>query len=480
MDHEVARVKSAFNSNRYKNFLESIQIRNLRGFSDEDSTTVNFRFPVVAVVGENGAGKTTIIKAAAIGYEQAGRGKSSYQPGKFFMSTTWDAVTKVQIDYGYKDDGRTTSCTVRKPSDRWRIGDRRPARHIYLLDISRVVPLDALVGYAQVAKRTSREASSLQLGDRFRSDLGYVLNRDYSDARFARTDESQKTVGILGQDFGDYSAFHQGAGEATSLQLFGTLEQIEDNALLLIDEVDASLHPKAQRRLVHRLLKLSREKGIQVIMSTHSPYVLEELPPEARILLHKTREKTEVIYGATPQFCMSTIDDKSHPEISIFCEDEAAGQLIDAIIRSASVKFDFELHAVGSYSVVKQLAKLGSDGKFPYPSVAVLDGDKKSEHALSLPGNAEPERVVFQGLRDAGWPKIDERFGVSFAEIATHLEDAMRLSDHHEWPSYVGNKIRRSKSIVWDTMVRLWVSECMTSTDTEEFAQKVYDHIVAS
>lgn len=478
MDHEVSRVRGAYSANRYKNFLESISIRNLRGFAGSAPARIDFRFPVVAIVGENGSGKTTIIKSAAVGYEQAGRGKSSYQPGKFFMSTAWDAVTQVQIDYSYKDDGISTVCTIRKPSDRWRIGSGRPARHVYLLDISRVVPLDALAGYAQVSKRTSREASSSQLGERFRSDLGYVLNRDYSDARFAVTDESQKTVGILGQDFGDYSAFHQGAGEATSLQLFGTLEQIEDGALLLIDEVDASLHPKAQRRLVHRLLRLSREKGIQVIMSTHSPYVLEELPAEARVLLHRTRGETEVIYGATPQFCMSSIDDKSHPEISIFCEDDAGNTMIDALIRSSSVKFDFLIHAVGSFTVVRQLAKLAHEDKFPYPSVGILDGDKNAgEYTLSLPGGAPPEVVVFTSLRDKGWPLIDERFGISYAEIASHLEEAMRSDDHHQWTTRVGNKIRRSSVLVWDTLVRLWVSECMTQDEIEEFAQRIKDRI---
>lgn len=469
--YEISRIRSALNGGRYQKMLSSISIRNLRGFPKSETTRIDFNFPVTAIVGENGTGKTTVIKAAACAYEQAGKGRSSFQPGKFFMNTTWDTVTDVEITCQLRE--QSTPVTIRKPTDRWRISTGRPARHIFLMDVSRVMPLDALMGYAQVTKRSSREASSERLSDRARSDLGYILNRDFETARFASTTSSDREVGILAQKFGDYSAFHQGAGEAASLQLFRTLEKIPNDSLLLIDEVDASLHPKAQRRLVQRLLQLSREKGIQVILTTHSAHVLEEVPPEARILLQRNGERVNVIHGATPEFCMSAIDDRKHPDVTIFCEDMRAAAVIDAIIAASSETFNAETYPVGSYSVVKQLADLSQKRALPYPATGVVDGSKAFESCVSLPGGEEPELAIFQGLKSENWPEVEARFGIRFSEISSVLEEAMRAADIHEWPEIVGDKVRRSKDVVWDTLVTLWVQKCLTQSEVDNFAMAI-------
>ncbi|MEU8252386.1 AAA family ATPase [Nonomuraea sp. NPDC048916] len=471
LSHEVNRIRGAMSSGRYSRLLTSISIRNLRGFPKEEATRIDFQFPVTAIVGENGTGKTTVIKAAACAYEQAGEGRSSFQPGRFFMNTAWDTVTDVEITCRLSEQANPV--TIRKPTDRWRISSGRPNRHIFLLDVSRVMPLDALMGYAQVTKRSNREASSETLAERSINDLGYILNRDFSAARFASTTNSDREVGILAQRFGDYSAFHQGAGEAASLQLFRTLERIPNDSLLLIDEVDASLHPKAQRRLVQQLLKISREKGIQVILTTHSSHVLEEIPPEARILLQRNRDRINVIHGATPEFCLSAIDDRTHPDITVFCEDDRAATMISALVAASHDPYNVETYPVGSYSVVKQLADLSAKGSLPYPAAGVVDGSKTYNSCVSLPGKEEPELVVFRDLKEKNWPDVEERFGIRFSEMSSILDEAMRRQDIHDWPLVVGDRIRRSKDVVWDTLVTLWVQKCVDQAVIEEFSADV-------
>ncbi|MFD0567948.1 AAA family ATPase [Kitasatospora saccharophila] len=60
-------------------FLERVQIDGLRGWVGEG---VDFRFPVVAIAGENGAGKSTVLKVAAAAYE------ASQKDGHTFIPTT--------------------------------------------------------------------------------------------------------------------------------------------------------------------------------------------------------------------------------------------------------------------------------------------------------------------------------------------------------------------------------------------------------
>lgn len=159
------------------------------------------------------------------------------------------------------------------------------------------MPLDASAGYARVAKLAVGEVSTEDISEEFRNHLSHILGREYTTARFAAPDiNAARPVGLLGRDFGEISQFHQGAGEDTTLDLIQALQSVPNNSLVIIDEVEASLHPRAQRRLVRFLINQCRLKRIQIIISTHSPYILEELPTEARVLLIPAPGGPNIIY----------------------------------------------------------------------------------------------------------------------------------------------------------------------------------------
>lgn len=72
--------------------------------------------------------------------------------------------------------------------------------------------------------------------------------------------------------------------------------QWNTNILLLIDEIDLYLHPEWQRRIVRDLLSLLRRqfKGhyFQIILTSHSPIVLSDIPVENCIFLKKRSDGT--------------------------------------------------------------------------------------------------------------------------------------------------------------------------------------------
>ncbi|EHY90025.1 hypothetical protein SacazDRAFT_03144 [Saccharomonospora azurea NA-128] len=479
MSNEIERIRRRIQQNNYPLLLRSISIDGLRGFKHSD---IELPFPVMALAGENGVGKTTILKLAACAYEQDIPNQRSFQPGEFFPSTSWDEVTKVWVNYEYKQGPKGPPLkSLRKPSSRWRGMDKRPSRKVFFLDISRTMPLEALSGYAQIAKKTAREASSTELAEEYRNRLAYIMNREYIGARFATTNDakSNRQVGILGRDFGEYSQFHQGAGEASLLSLIQTLERIPDCSLLLIDEVEASLHPKAQRRLIEFLLWLSRTKSVQVILSTHSPYVLESLPPEARALVLRGKDGAKIIYGASTEFCMTSIDDEQHFELSIFCEDDIAQAIIRELLarRDPNLLRRCKILKTGPSDVVETLGKLSQESRLPYRSVAFVDADIDARFAEKLPGSKAPERQIFEDLRDADWPDVTDRFGIGYASLTQTLEEAMRHSDHHHWCTFVGDHISKSRGYVVDTLASIWAKNCVSEEVLGDFTQKIVDRL---
>lgn len=456
-----------------------VQIENLRGWSGQ---TVNFQFPVVAIVGENGSGKSTILKTAACAYKNRDS-KKIYYPSAFFVKTYWDTIENVTLSFRIRRGNDTKNYSIRKPTKRWSVPDR-PERDVFIFDVSRTLPLDASAGYAKIARLAAGDIASDIVGDEYRGHLSHILGRDYQNARFVRPDVDQsREVGLLQRGFGEISQFHQGAGEDTTLDLFRVLESIPQYSLLIIDEVEASLHPRAQRRLVRFLLWFSRQKKIQVILSTHSPYILRELPPQARILLLPGQSGIEIIYGTTPEFAMTKIDEDMHPEAHIFVEDREARIMLREILvthpRATEILPRLSIQEAGAANVIQTLGQLAASDRLPYKSLGVLDGDQPdSQGCIKLPGDRAPEMLVFEQLRAENWPNLPARFGIGAGSLFDYLQDAMRDPDHHKWAELVGDRILRSATSVWEILANEWCKRCLTDQDKNRIIQAI-EHLLA-
>lgn len=471
---EIVRIRDQYAGGLWPQFLERLEIQGLRGWNGQ---AVQFRFPVTAICGENGTGKSTALKVAASAYDP-NQGKG-YFPSDFFLNTHWDKISGVTLHYRIRRGEDVNTFSLKKPTKRWSFPTKRYARDVFWFDVARTLPLDATAGYAKVARLAAGEISSDVLTDDARQSLSSILGRDYASARFAAPDvNKENVVGLLGRDFGEISQFHQGAGEDTTLDLISALQDVPNNSLVVIDEVEASLHPRAQRRLVRYLLSQSRLKRIQVILSTHSPYVLEELPNEARVLLLPSGDGPNVIYGASPEFSLSRIDDAVHPEAYVYVEDEAAGVLLREILASHPAGGEMlprvRISHVGPANVVALMGKLADEGRLPHRSLAVLDGDMEpSVGCIQLPGDGAPERIVFEGLKASGWPNLAERFGIGAGTLLQVLDDTILTPDHHTWTTLVGDRVIRSAGSVWETLCTEWCRSCLTQQDRESAVQAI-------
>ena len=70
-------------------------------------------------------------------------------------------------------------------------------------------------------------------------------------------------------------------GTLITTALITLLESPSCPRVLLLDDLEQGLHPKAQRELVQQLKKIMGERPeLQVVATTHSPYIVDELEPE--------------------------------------------------------------------------------------------------------------------------------------------------------------------------------------------------------
>src|SRR5215470_3018731 len=149
LSSEVRRLKNRWGAGKsWPQRLEWLEIHGLRGWTGQ---RIDFGFPIVAIVGENGSGKSTVLQSAAAVYRSPDKKKELYA-SDFFPDTPFETVTATTIRFSFRQGPSSQVRTIRKPTDRWRGNPERPQRSVEWVDLSRIQPVGARVGYPKLLK----------------------------------------------------------------------------------------------------------------------------------------------------------------------------------------------------------------------------------------------------------------------------------------------------------------------------------------
>lgn len=469
---EMRRLQKAWETNtKWPKRLEWLEIENIRGWSGQ---RVDFSFPIVAIVGENGSGKSTLLQASAVAYRS--RDKDRYA-SDFFPDTPFEKISTATIRYSYKQGTDSFTKTIRKPTNRWRGNPERPDRPVQYVDLRRIQPVSARSGHAKLLKRGVTEDATHEFDRKKITRLNNIVGKRYSRAGISLTDAGpDKPVPVLELNGVRYSGFHQGAGEIAAAELLAV--DYPKYGLILIDEVETSLHPRAQRRLIRDLATIARENELQIILSTHSPYVLEELPPQARLYIMDGAEGKTVVTGVSPEFAMTRMDEEQHPECDVYVEDSRAMVLVrEAILQeNRDTVSRIKLVSFGSAGVGKALGIMNSQCRFPRPSVIFLDGDQdEAEGCERLPSDDAPEIMVFNALHEVEWAGVAEKISRQPAETIDALNEAMLGTDHHDWVTTAANRLTTGADTLWQALCSAWAARCAPADELESIYRPVSD-----
>jgi hypothetical protein len=107
----------------------------------------------------------------------------------------------------------------------------------------------------------------------------------------------------------DDKDFNFSSGENAILRIFSSLLVVKnklnnrdrDNILLIIDEGELGMHPQWQKNYLKTLLdvlpKIFKDKKIQIILTSHSPFLVSDLPKESIIFLKKGKKGKKLPNG---------------------------------------------------------------------------------------------------------------------------------------------------------------------------------------
>lgn len=429
-------------------FLENVTIKNFRGITD---LSVNLDFPVTVIAGANATGKTTVLFACACAYKIPNRpDRDSYSPAKLFPNLNLrknpemsDQTNNIEIEFYYMANKRKASMRWAKGGS-WnksymgQHGASQPERTVYLRTLANLTS-------------PSEVRSVLQIGSghynvqAITSDLiafaQRVLPLQYSSLAEIR-DKSKNLYYAVRADGGgsQYSEFHMSAGERALLRISTEISQLK-NALVLIDEAEAGLHPYTQQQFMLELQRLALRNDLQIILTTHSPVMLESVPVEGRIFLERTEHNVEV-KPAYRDIIQKALYGQSLEKLSILCEDAVGEHFILGVMDVLNPKLGL-IHndiVVGRDTGKEQFGQhIEAMGKFQQLEafLFVLDGDAKGMEndlkaiAQRFGTNIQPLFLPGAVPEEWAWGILSQRpddyasvMGLQIAELRRLINDA--------------------------------------------------------
>lgn len=199
---------------------------------------------------------------------------------------------------------------------------------------------------------------------------------------------------------GNYTEAFAGSGESAVTKLVHQVYQAKKGTLVLLDEPEVSLHPGAQKRLIDFLLHQTFEKGLQIILTTHSPSIVEKLPKEAIVLLYQTSDglfspKCSIEPELAFQYIGHTNIEQSKIVVEDKCAELLAKRALHLLDQNANKTIDVVFHAGGATDIYKEavvLSRLNIKKTF-----LLLDGDQK--HDIPFSGEI-PDNILDQTITD--------------------------------------------------------------------------------
>ena len=437
-------------------FLSEVRLQGIRGI---DNLRVIFDYPVSVIAGENASGKSTVLFAAACAYKVPGAGVKDFVPSTLFpdyrpkQGGRADEKDEIVIEFDYSTPSDRTAMRWRR-SKGWNrsfLGRKKavqPERPLYLRTLSNLSNPSEVRGVLSMSRsgaapdETPLTASQIEFAQQ-------MLPFRYAEVvDLSSRSQGGKHLLFAAQEGGAaYSELHMAAGERAILRLSQEIAQLE-RALVLIDEVEAGLHPWMQQLLMLQLQQLALRKDLQVIVTSHSPVVLDSVPANGRIFLERDGSGRVTVRPPYRDIVQNALYGRSRETLNLLCEDGVAEGLLWGV-------FD---HLLPRQRITKKSIQIGRDtgaSEFPGHATAlkkfwglenfvfVLDGDQRDKGmeekirgqagwdvpVLFLPNRDAPEVWVWEMLR-RNVPKAAGELHIAADELLDGMtrQDAMYAS----------------------------------------------------
>lgn len=526
--------------------VKSVHIKRFRGFND---VYIDLGKNISVIAGKNGTQKTTLLGILSQTFSLRNHPTMSREKPlcggsyissfieKFKLSKKYDKPKSHEWTlHLYDDDEEFTIESIPRDKDNirfWKKGTHEGGSGyiqlpVIYLSLKRLYPIGEdknIHPNNAIALTDDEKREFAALHNKILVSLDIVQDTDYLESK----DKNTLGVNTDYYDWQENSAGQDNLGKIILAMLsFERLKREYPNdykgGLLVIDEVDATLHPGSQVKLFDALLKFSDRMHVQIMVTTHSLPLIKRAFDDMEVFGEKnvTKDKIRVIYlekkdkkvvvenditYESIKNRLNLISPKKHEEdnkVSVYCEDLEAMQVAKCLLHDFSKSLNFIKIKLGHNEYINLVqAKVPS---FYFPNaIVLLDGDVSTEpekmekigrykNILCLPTKYSPEQMMAHYLNDLKdedklWEKINTDYlkDVCFrdylpTDICTNRDNAKSWFKSQttnygaSWVNKVINSWKKSHETEYKSFIETFskvLDKCLTEKRKRETAKIV-------
>lgn len=313
--------------------LKKIYIEKLKNL---EKMEIIFDKRLTAIMGVNGAGKSTILHALACTYSKYSKGED-YKFSYFFTpnpDALWNnsSLTVTNFD---ENVGRILTKNYKKNERRWADYSSRPTRDIYYFGIDSCIPeiekekKTSFINY--VSNNDTRKHAKEVL-----ANAAYVLQKNYTQL-LSNSSSSKTYIGVHTENGLKYSSLSMGAGEQRVIKLLQTAYDAHQYSLILIDEIDLLLHVDALKKLIEVLAGIAEKKKIQFVFTTHS-LAMQDLLEFVDIKYIEHDGEKILIYDTIKPDLLFELSGERKKDYQIYVEDKLAEAIVKKLLKELQMQ----------------------------------------------------------------------------------------------------------------------------------------------
>lgn len=238
--------------------------------------------------------------------------------------------------------------------------------------------------------------------------INTILGKNYKQIQIVEHSlyggQFAKTV-VISDDALKYSEAFAGSGESSVIILVDEIMDAKEKSLILLDEPETSLHPMAQKRMIGFISETVKRHRHQVVISTHSPFFIQKLPPRAIKTLVLSADGIEIMPSSYPEDAFALLGAEELAQKTIFVEDKLAVEIVKRYIKLEHPNL---IDAISVRAIPGGAETIISRYIYPYSQtskkdvVFLLDGDKDYKRKTS--DNVELRAKI------SGYFDLDQKF----------------------------------------------------------------------
>lgn len=447
---ELNDIWKNINKKSYRYNIRELHLNGLLGIEQ----SIEFKEGIFAICGLNGVGKSTIYNAVKdlLGLKIEKKEKNKLN----------NVIVSAKIKNGAKE------MRVSNKENERLLDKDEPPLILIDVDFQKLIELNNFFSQENFYEFLEQYEES-NFDDEDLDSLSYLVGKTYDSVTLREIEVSDDFVVPYFEVICNglkYDSLKMGTGEHFLFYINWILKKVDSSGIILIEEPEVFLSVNSQINLMNVIAKKMNICKFSVVLVTHSPFILKNIPQDKLLILYQYLDKVYFNTEIEKQHILNDLGLSLNKKGILIFEDSLALEFFKSICRREAPHYldNFNLEKLSGYSDISQILSMPKLKSMEYKIIGIYDGDMRKSGKIDfaklnwqyafLPGNESLEKE-YQKIVRKNLDLASERIGLNKHDLNILLSKVQGM-EYHDWLQEVAKQSRKEFSFIVDCLYEIW------------------------